>query len=217
MQQKTRKQGPLSERTGADLIKVPSVYWNHLKNMNITELCRCSLAKVHPSGNGLRLPFLHKELLVDFEVECLREFIRDSWEKVDYPLLELMTLIYLRNVTPDTPEHEMISVSDLKDAQFFKGPHELKTRPILEIYGNNLRGFQAAAEKLGGKKLNMADAAFEFLPFPKIPLYYLLWEGDEEFAANLSILFDRSIECHLSADAIWGIVNLVSEALMTGG
>jgi len=217
MPQKERKQGSLGQWPGADVIRVPSMYWHDLKNMNIQQLCRRSLAKLYPDGNGLQLPFLHKELLVDFEVECLREFIRDGWERVDYPLLELMTLVYLRNVTPDTPMHEMISVPDLKDAQFFQGPHELKTRPLLEIYGHNLKGFQTAAENLGGKALNMADAAFEFLPFPKIPLYYLFWEGDEEFAANLSILFDRSIERHLSADAIWGVVNLVSGLLMTGG
>ena len=60
----------------------------------------------------------------------------------------------------------------------------------------------------------MADAAFRFLPFPKIPLYYLLWDGDDEFAADLNILFDRSIEQHFNADAIWGLVNLVSDMLL---
>jgi len=45
-------------------------------------------------------------------------------------------------------------------------------------------------------------------------LYYLLWEGDEEFEPRISVLFDRSIESHLSADAIWGLVALVSEALL---
>jgi hypothetical protein len=52
------------------------------------------------------------------------------------------------------------------------------------------------------------------MPFPKIPLYYVLWAGDEEFEASLSILFDKSIERHLSADAIWGVVAWVSDALV---
>ncbi len=42
---------------------------------------------------------------------------------------------------------------------------------------------------------------------------YLLWEGDDEFAPRLSVLFDRSIENILAADAIWGIVTRVSKAL----
>ena len=46
--------------------------------------------------------------------------------------------------------------------------------------------------------------------------HYLLWRGDEEFEPQLSVLFDRSIEDPLAADAIWGLVNLVSDFLLTG-
>jgi hypothetical protein len=70
---------------------------------------------------------------------------------------------------------------------------------------------------MGGEPIDMADVAYKLSPLPKIPLYYLLWEGDEEFQPHLSILFDRSIESHLSADAIWGLVNLVSIRLLMGG
>lgn len=206
---------PMQTKRPEELIRVPSEYWDALKNRRIDDLCKHALAKVHLTG-GVQISFLHKQLLVDFEDECLRELFQDSWKKIGYPLLELLVLVYLLNVTPDYPVHEMISVRDLKDAHFFQGPHELKTRPILEMYGNNIRGFQRAAESLGGKALEMADAAYELFPFPKIPLYYLLWLGDEQFEANLSILFDRSIERHLSADAIWGIVKLVSDFLAKG-
>ena len=62
----------------------------------------------------------------------------------------------------------------------------------------------------------MADAAFRLKPFPRIDLYYLLWEGDAEYPPRVSVLFDRSIENILPADAIWGLVNRVSTALLTG-
>ncbi len=60
----------------------------------------------------------------------------------------------------------------------------------------------------------MADAAFQLQPFLRIPLYYILWAEDEEFPARLNVLFDHSIEQHLSADGIWGVVDLVSSALL---
>jgi hypothetical protein len=63
----------------------------------------------------------------------------------------------------------------------------------------------------------MADVAYRFAAFPKVPLYYLLWVGDAEFPPRLSILFDRSIDKHLAADAIWGLVNLMSEILLFRG
>jgi hypothetical protein len=50
--------------------------------------------------------------------------------------------------------------------------------------------------------------------FPRVPLYYLLWEGDEEFPARMSVLFERSIEESLAADAIWALVTRVSSSLL---
>jgi hypothetical protein len=215
MQARKSKQIPRSRNSSGDSAGVPSVHWDDLKNMNMDELCERSLAKVNTAGE-LLLPFLAKKLQIDLEKRCIRTAIRDRWVKVEHPRLELLTLVYLLNVSRDYPVRELISVRDLKDSHFFQGPHTLKTRPLLNLYGQNPQGFRSAAEMLGGKALDMADAAFELIPFPKIPLYYLLWEGDEEFEANLSILFDRSIECHLAADAIWGVINLVSDALVTG-
>jgi hypothetical protein len=95
-----------------------------------------------------------------------------------------------------------------------KGFHALKTAPVLERFGADLQGFKRAAERLGGNSVEMADAAFRFSPLPKIPVYYLLWEADETFAPNLSILFDRSIEEHFPADAVWGVVNFISDCLL---
>jgi hypothetical protein len=213
MQARKNKQIVPSQKSPGESADVPSVHWNDLKNMNMDELCERSPTTVNTAG-GLQLPFLAKKLQVDLEKRCIRAFTRDSWVKVDCPRLELLTLVYLLNVSRDYPVQELISVRDLKDSHFFQGPHAIKTRPLLNLYGQNLGAFRSAAEKLGGKAMEMADAAFELMPFPKIPLYYLLWEGDDEFEPNLSILFDRSIERHLPADAIWGLINLVSDFLM---
>jgi hypothetical protein len=215
MQERKNKQMASSRQSSGESAAAPPVYWDDLKNLNMDELCERSLARVGPAGE-LLLPFLAKELQIDLEKRCIRNFIHDRWVNVEHPRLELMTLVYLLNVSRDCPVHELISVPDLKDSHFFQGPHTLNTRPLLDLYGQNPGAFRSAAEKLGGKALDMADAAFEITPFPKIPLYYLLWVGDDEFEANLSILFDRSIERHLAADAIWGMINLVSDFLITG-
>jgi hypothetical protein len=90
----------------------------------------------------------------------------------------------------------------------------LKKKTLLARFGGKPADLKKAGLQYGASILDLADAAICLTPFPKIPLYYLLWAGDEEFSASLSILFDRSIEHHLSADAIWGIVTWVSDALV---
>ncbi len=79
-----------------------------------------------------------------------------------------------------------------------------------------MKGFREAAEFLEGESQDMADAAYKFQPFPRVALYFLLWQGDEEFAPQMTVLFDRSIESVLAADAIWALVNRVSTALLQG-
>jgi hypothetical protein len=138
------------------------------------------------------------------------------WARFQKPLLELVCLVYLLNASPELLSEDMVGVESLKDALFFHGPHELMVQPFLDRYANDLDGFKKAAENLGGEILDLADVAYGIRALPKIPIYYLLWKGDEEFEPRLSILFDRSIEYHLSADAIWGLVNLVSHILVVG-
>ena len=207
---------PMATTPTGEIIKVPTDYWDKLKKRNIHELCKLSLAHVYPPAD-LLLHFLNKDILLDMENRSIHRLNVNKREKIENPFLELIILVYLLNVSSDNPVQDIISVRDLKNAQFFQGPHELQTTLLLNLYGNNLEGFKSAAESLGGNSLDMADAAYMLLPFPKIPLYYLLWGGDDEFEPNLSILFDRSIEKHLSADAIWGLVNLVSNYLLSGG
>jgi len=48
------------------------------------------------------------------------------------------------------------------------------------------------------------DVGFEFKVFPKVPLQLILWEGDDEFPPEASILFDETIGEILSPeDVAW--------------
>ena len=196
-------------------VEVPAEYWEDLKEKDIKRLSEDAVAINHPPM-GLILPFLKEFLLVDIKNHCLFWYDKGQLERVKDTLLELLCLVYLLNVGPQSIADKIVSANELKTAHFFRGPHELKVRPVLERYGNDLEGFRRVAERVGGDALNLADVSYSLRMFPKIPLYYLLWEGDQEFQSTLSVLFDSSIEHHLAADAIWGLVNLASDILLIG-
>jgi hypothetical protein len=212
MQERRRQDHSKSEAASAPRIQAPPEFWEDLQQRNLAELCDIALAR-QETPDSLTIDFLHTEIRVlPFERRCYLK--QDGqWQVIDHSLLELLILVYLLQVKPGWLFNETISVQDLKDAHFFQGPHELRTDQVLERFGHNFDGFRQAAEKFAGIRLTMADMAYKLRPFPKIPLYFLLWKGDEEFPPRLSVLFDRSIERHLSADAIWGLVNLVCDLL----
>lgn len=210
-----RRANIMSNATGSPL-QVPLAYWDQLMQTDLSQLCRQALARP-VSSDSLALAVLNTEILINVRHHSLQRYEQGYWQKCEDELLELVVLVYLLQAASVPLTGELISISDLKDAHFFQGPHELKTESLLERFGTDFEAFHAAVRHLEGKMINMADAACRLLPLPRIPIYYLLWQGDEQFAPRLTILFDRSIEQLFAADAIWGLVNMVNERLLKAG
>jgi hypothetical protein len=216
MQERRLKQTPPAYAPDGSQVNVAAEYWLEMQKKDMTSLCNLTLFSPL-SSNEVLFHFLREDVVVDFENCCLKRWEDNNWQKSDDPLLELVTVMYLLNVADIYPiGTDIVGVKDLKEGHFFQGPHALKTDPLLKRYGHDLKGFREAAEYLEGQAQDMADAAYKLHPFPRVPLYFLLWQGDEEFAPQMTVLFDRSIENVLAADAIWALVNRVSTALLEG-
>ncbi len=52
------------------------------------------------------------------------------------------------------------------------------------------------------------------MPFPKVPLAYVLWKEDQEFPAQVTVMFDSTIQDHFSLDGIWCLVAEVSQCIL---
>ncbi|SPD75391.1 conserved hypothetical protein [uncultured Desulfobacterium sp.] len=216
MQERRLREVPPAFDTHGNRVKVPDEYWEALKTKDINVLSNLTLGNPYAS-DGLIIRSLREDILVDIMGRCIKRLKNRQWLKTDDPLLELITLVYLNRVSSFHPlGKEIVSKNDLKEAHFFVGLHDLNVEALLERYANDIDGFKKAAEYLGGSPVKMADAAYMLLPFPRVPLYYLFWQGDDEFETRIDVLFDRSIEEYFSASGIWGLVNLVSTALLKG-
>ena len=217
MQQRRLKESPPAFAPDGSRVTVDPVYWDDLQKRNIDTLCNFTLFNRDASGQ-LKFHFLNEDIVVDLEERCLKRMENERWAPTDDPLLELVTVLYLINVNALYPiDKDIVGVKDLKEAHFFQGPHALKTEPLIRRYGTDLKAFGQAAEMLEGEPRDMADAAYRLLPYPRVPLYYLLWEGDEEFEPQATVLLDRSVENVLAADAIWALINRVTTSLLLGG
>jgi len=216
MQERRLKEKPAAYAPDGSRVTVDAAYWDDLAKRNLDTLCNFTLFENDSSGH-LRFHFLNEDIMVDLKECCLKRRANDGWAKTDDPLLELVTVLYLLNVNGLYPmDRDIVGVKDLKEAHFFQGPHALKTEALTRRYGNDLIGFSQVAEYLAGEQRDMADNAYRLLPFPRVPLYYLLWQGDDEFEPQITVLLDRPIENVLAADAIWALINRVSTALLQG-
>lgn len=53
--------------------------------------------------------------------------------------------------------------------------------------------FCRACELLGGKKEKVGDVAYRLYPFEFLPMILQFWNSDEEFDANLKIMWDENV------------------------
>lgn len=197
-------------------LTVPDEYWEELGRIDREDLIRRCLIRPMADETDILVDFLDTELRVCLAEKRILRVEGSTWKPVEGFLIRLLTTLYLLQAREAPVMNDWIGVHQLRDAHFFQGPHELNLDPVLARYGHDIEGFGRRCRELGGVPVAMADAAYRLRPFPRIPIVYLLWKGDEEFGPRLSVLFDRSIESHLAADAIWGLVNLMTDILVRG-
>lgn len=217
MQQRRRSQGPPSVDPSGRLIKIDASWWDALVHRDIDQVANFTLTDIDSVSGRLRFRFLSRDILVDTDRRCLLEKRDQVWEKRVLSLLELTVLDYFSRVDQLHPlGREMVGAEDLADAAYFSSRNRLRKAALLARYGDDPSGFIAAGRHIGGQIEQMGDAAIRLNPFPRIPVYYLLWRCNGEFPPRLSILFDRSIEIALSSPAIWCLVTLCSYHLLKG-
>jgi hypothetical protein len=115
-------------------------------------------------------------------------------------------LVHARNLPA---AGRLVSPADLASAPLYAhGSHVLPTASLARNYGDDLVGFQARGQALGGTALEYGDAAVRLLPLPRVPVVLVLWRGDDEFPARCRLLLDASCEQQLAADVIWSTAML---------
>jgi hypothetical protein len=169
----------------------------------------------HDASNGAYIvPFLNETLRCypereHIELDGPESFCRPNFE------MYLTVLHYLLEAQNIGLSGKWISEKDIPGGElFFRGPHAFPVASLLEIFGSRVEIFRAASEKLGGTRVNMGDAAYRFWAFPRVPLLFVLWKGDDEFEPSLNIRFDGSIHRQLrTLDTIWAMINVVCGCL----
>ena len=197
-------------------IAADAFHWDNLSQLHPADVCNRTDALYHPTEEGYILPVYHLRYLITPKT---RKIVRVEWndqtvvEKL-HPFFVLMVLVYLTGAKEIEPENRWVSEKDLKGGtNFFQGPHSLQLRELEDLYGKDPEAFLEAGRRLGGKEISFANKSFALNAFPKIPLAYLLWEGDEEFSPKIRVLFDSTIQSHLPLDIIWCMVAETSRRL----
>lgn len=193
-----------------------SMHWEDLRSRSPEQVLDRDGVRVDPNGHGYEVAFLNALYLVDPVGERIMELAPNP----SRPLAEEFQILLIRYLVAENggPVSGVdVSEKDLPGGvTFFQGPHALHVAPLIEAYGENPEALVARGAELGAEPVAHGDKALRFLPFPKIPVTYVLWKADDEFPASMSVLFDKSITRWFQLDMIFTVVLVLTERIVRG-
>lgn len=114
---------------------------------------------------------------------------------------QTLFLHYLATAGGDSLQNEWITFKELPGGAIYTGPYQNRTiKPFLKYFGEQPRRFQKIAASLGGISAAFGDLCMILRPFPRVPIGFVLWEGDEEFPPSANILYDASASSYLPTE-----------------
>jgi hypothetical protein len=121
----------------------------------------------------------------------------------------LTVLLFLLKVQAAQLPSRHVSPKEYKGGvTFFRGPHALPTARLEECYGSDRELFLKIGRSLGGEEIGQGDAAILLPTCPNLSLGVILWLGDEEFPAQVSLTAPAALERFWALDAIWAWLNV---------
>jgi hypothetical protein len=127
----------------------------------------------------------------------------------------ILLLLYLLEATGRDLEGEWVSFEQLPGGAGYMGSFRGRViGPVLRVFGSDPAALAKAAEALDGEPLALGDVAVRLPALPRVPMAYVLWGGDDEFAASATVVFDASVEGYLDAEAATVLAELATRRLV---
>lgn len=112
------------------------------------------------------------------------------------------------------PSQDFVSFKDIEAGEFyFSAFREGAIAPLIKKFGSDPQKLALAAKRFNGKRIDGGDIAVEIRAFEDVFIRIILWKGDEEFAPEATMLFDRELIKVYSTEDIAVFLRLIAHSL----
>lgn len=152
-----------------------------------------------PEKRQIEIPFLHRTALLQWPEMNL------TWQEgTPVELREQILLLHYLQTAQGAPlTGEWIGFAQIPGGEFYVGPFRQRSvSRFVRAFEKHPEKIVPAAEALGGWPAKFGDVSVTFPVFPRVPITFVFWQGDDEIAASGNILFDSSIPTYLPVEDI---------------
>jgi len=165
-------------------------------------------------GGQVAVPFFSQEYRVTLPKVAV---LRADGAEADITT-RLLILHYLIHADGVLPADHWIAFRELPDGRIYDAAFQ-KRSPVrlVQAYGSDARGFAAAAEALGGERIQFGDIAYRFHLLPRLAMAVILYLGDEEFPPRVNVLFDAAAGHYLPTEDLAVLGGVLASKLIKAG
>ncbi|OGO24038.1 MAG: hypothetical protein A2Z28_07560 [Chloroflexi bacterium RBG_16_51_9] len=87
-------------------------------------------------------------------------------------------------------------------------------QPLLDNFGKEPDTLLLFSQSLGGYKADYGDTAITINAFSRVPITFVVWQGDDEFPSRGNVLFDASITDYLPTEDITVLCEIIAWKLV---
>lgn len=130
----------------------------------------------------------------------------------------IIILHYIIQASGVAAGRELIPYEDIPGCRSYLPVFERRVvKPLLAAFGFARDAFTAAGREIGGTEEEYGNASFTVHAFPRVPITFILWEGDEDFHPSLKVLFDRTIHAYLPLEDIVVVAKMAATRILKQG
>jgi len=171
-----------------------------LKIDDIEQQCRKSGTQYIDSRKAITIEYLNQSYLItlpDIQISLMGK-------EAEVPLRDKILILHYLTQAKGTPlSNQVITYKELPEGSaYFPTFYQRTIKPLVNYFGNEPHRLLDMAKILAGHEADYGDTAVTINAFRRVPITLVLWKGDDEFAPEGNVLFDRTISDYLPAEDI---------------
>ncbi len=199
-----------AERTRSSDGAALELAWKRLLGMDPIRVCEGSMASYDGNAGRYTLDVLGRPHRVALDG---RKVLGPDGSDAPPPL-PILVLHYLAATRPLPLAGELISFRELEGGELYYAAYEGRAiRPLRDRFGADPPLLLKAAGALGAKPFRLGHASLEVPMFPRIPVYVVVWAGDDEVPSSANLLYDSTIRQQMHTEDVAVAASLVASRL----
>jgi hypothetical protein len=193
--------------------KVYDMACEELLRADLEVRCRAAGVVCEGSSRALKAEIRFFDEIVTVTIPGF--FFKSSKDSNVTLVSKIVLLHYLSQSSGADLGGEQIPYADIPGLRHYAPVYEKRVlKPIQAAFGNDRYSFLEAGLSLGATRQEYGDASFTLRALPRIPITFILWEGDSEFPPLVKTLFDPTIPLYLPLEDIVVLTKLAATRLL---